>query len=154
MGGDIPIHDEPVHIGVDVQGTINGETADGFGRILTGVRDNDKTDGLALRVTATAEEVTGTSDFGTINLVYGVGRILDDTLSFITDSFDGTLKTREDAIDDTIDNMQDQIAAMERRVEQKRLNLVGKFASLEGTLATLQSQGDFLTSQLAGLSRG
>ena len=43
---------------------------------------------------------------------------------------------------------------MERRVEQKRLNLVGKFASLEGTLATLQSQGDFLTSQLAGLSRG
>ncbi len=146
--------DTDEHIGVDVQGTINGETADGFGRILTGVRDNDKTDGLALRVTATAEEVTGTSDFGTINLVYGVGRILDDTLSFITDSFDGTLKTREDAIDDTIDNMQDQIAAMERRVEQKRLNLVGKFASLEGTLATLQSQGDFLTSQLAGLSRG
>ena len=144
--------DAEEHSGVDVQGTINGETADGFGRILTGARENGSTDGLALRVTATAEDVANSGEFGTINLVYGVGRILDDTLRFITDSFDGTLKTREDAIDDTIDNMQDQIVAMERRVEQKRLNLVSKFATLEGTLATLQSQGDFLSQQLAGLS--
>ena len=145
--------DSETHSGVDVAGTINGETADGFGRILTGDRDNDKTDGLALRINATAEEVAATSEFGTINLVHGVGRILDDTLGFITDSFDGTLKIRGDAIDDTIENMQDQISAMERRVEQKRLSLVGKFATLEGTLASLQSQGDFLTAQLAGLVR-
>ena len=144
--------DSATYSGLDVQGTINGETADGFGRILTGARENGSTDGLALRVTATADEVASTSKFGSINLVYGVGRILDDTLSFITDTFDGTLKTREDAIDDTIDNMQDQIAAMERRVEQKRVNLVSKFATLEGTLSTMQSQGDFLTQQLAGLS--
>ena len=92
------------------------------------------------------------SQLGSIKLVFGVGRILDDALSFITDSFDGTLKIRGDAIDDTISNMEDQIAAMERRVERTRLNLVGKFATLEGTLSRLQSQGDFLTSQLAGLS--
>ena len=145
--------DTETHSGVDVEGTINGEVSEGFGRILTGLRDNDKTDGLALRVTATVEDVAAASQFGTINLVFGVGRILDDTLRFITDSFDGTLKIREDAIDDTIESMRDQIAAMERRVEQKRLNLVSKFAVLEGTLATLQSQGDFLTSQLAGLTR-
>lgn len=138
--------------GADVAGTINGEEADGFGRILTGKRDNQTTDGLALRVTATAEEVATSSEFGSVNLVFGIGRILDDTLGFITDGFDGTLKTREDAIDDTIDNLQDQITSMERRVEQTRLNLVGKFATLEGTLATLQSQGDFLSSQLAGLA--
>jgi flagellar hook-associated protein 2 len=144
--------DSVTHSGVDVQGTINGETADGFGRILTGARENGSTDGLALRITATADDVAASTDFGSINLVYGVGRVLDDTLSFITDSFDGTLKTREDAIDDTIDNMQDQIAAMERRVEQKRLNLVSKFAKLEGTLSNLQSQGDFLSQQLAGLT--
>jgi flagellar hook-associated protein 2 len=145
--------DSTTHIGTDVQGTINGEVADGFGRILTGARENQTTDGLALRVTATSEEVASTSQFGSVNLVYGVGRVLNDTLGFITDSFDGTLKVRGDSIDDTIDNMADQIVAMERRVEQKRLNLVGKFATLEGTLSILQSQGDFLTSQLAGLSR-
>lgn len=86
--------DTETHSGVDVEGTINGEVSEGFGRILTGLRDNDKTDGLALRVTATVEDVAAASQFGTINLVFGVGRILDDTLRFITDSFDGTLKIR------------------------------------------------------------
>jgi flagellar hook-associated protein 2 len=94
------------------------------------------------------------SDRGTVNLVYGVGRSLVDTLSFITDDIDGTLRTREDAIDDTIENLDDQVAALERRVAQTRSQLVRKFATLEGSLATLQSQGDFLSSQLAGLSTG
>ena len=91
---------------------------------------------------------------GSVGLVYGVGRSLTDLLSFITDDIDGTLKTREDAIDDTIDNLGDQITVLERRVEQTRTHLVSKFATLEGSLATLQSQGDFLASQLAGLSSG
>ena len=145
--------DTETHSGVDVEGTINGEAGEGFGRILTGLRDNDKTDGLVLRITAAVEDVAATSQFGSVNLVFGVGRILDDTLRFITDSFDGTLKIRGDAIDDTLENMRDQIVAMERRVERKRLNLVSKFAVLEGTLATLQSQGDFLTAQLGFLTR-
>ncbi len=141
--------------GVDVAGTINGESATGFGRILTGSRDNSTTDGLTLRLTMTQEELDSQgSEQGTVNLVYGVGRSLVDTLSFITDDIDGTLRTREDAIDDTIDNLGDQIVALERRVAQTRSQLVRKFATLEGSLATLQSQGDFLSSQLAGLSAG
>lgn len=141
--------------GVDVEGTINGETAVGFGRILTGSRDNATTDGLTLRLTMSQEDLDASgSERGSVDLVYGVGRSLLDTLSFITDDIDGTLKTREDAIDDTIDNLGSQITALERRIEQTRSQLVGKFARLEGSLATLQSQGDFLTSQLAGLSNG
>ena len=89
---------------------------------------------------------------GSVNLIYGVARRLGDTLKTITDDFDGTLKGREDSIDRTIDNMDDQISSMERRIEQYRLNLVNKFAALEGTIATMQSQGNFLTQQLAGLS--
>ena len=60
----------------------------------------------------------------------------------------------EDAIEDTIEDLGNQVTSMERRVEQIRLNLVSKFASLEGTLATMQSQGNFLASQLAGLAPG
>ena len=139
--------------GADVEGTINGEAAEGFGRILTGEQDNDNTEGLVLRVTTSAEELAESgSDRGSVSLIYGVGRRLTNALDFITDTIDGTLVNRTKAIDNTIDNMDDQIASMERRVEQKRLNLVNKFAALEGTLATLQSQGDFLTQQLAGLA--
>ncbi|MBT6145491.1 MAG: flagellar filament capping protein FliD, partial [Gemmatimonadetes bacterium] len=141
--------------GADVGGTINGEAADGFGRILTGSRDNATTDGLTIRVTTTQEDLDANgSELGSVDIVYGVGRSLTDLLSFITDDIDGTLKTREDAIDDTLDNLGDQITALNRRVEQTRAHLVSKFATLEGSLATLQSQGDFLTSQLAGLSAG
>ena len=77
---------------------------------------------------------------------------MTDTLGFITDNIDGTLKNRERAINDTIESLDDQIVAMERRVEQTRTHLVSKFAALEGNLATMQAQGSFLTQQLAGLT--
>jgi flagellar hook-associated protein 2 len=140
--------------GTDVQGTINGEEADGFGRILTGKLDADNVQGLSLRVDLSGDELASSGgNLGDVQLVYGVGRLLSDALGFITDSFDGSLKGRQDAIESTIDDLDDQIASMNRRIEQKRLGLVSKFARLEGSLATLQSQGDFLSSQLAGLSR-
>ena len=139
--------------GQDVQGTINGEAAEGAGRILTGSDENDNTTGLGLRVSLTPDELTASgSERGTVGLIYGVGRQLEDTLSFITDSFDGTLTNRQQAIDDTLESLDEQISTLERRVEQSRLNLVRKFAKLEGNLATLQAEGDFLSQQLAGLA--
>ena len=140
--------------GADVAGTINGEEAEGFGRILSGKIGSDAVGGLSLRVILTEEELAATgSERGSLNLIYGVARQLSDTLSSITDEFDGTLKNRENAINDTIDDMDDQIVNMERRIQLMRSNLVGKFASLEGSLATLQSEGNFLSSQLAGLAK-
>ena len=139
--------------GIDVQGSINGEEADGFGRILSGKIGSETVEGLSLRVTLSSEELAETgSELGNVNLIYGVARQLGDTLNFITDEFDGSLKNREGAIDDTIQDLDDQILSMERRIELMRINLVNKFAALEGSLASLQSQGNFLTSQLAGLA--
>ena len=141
--------------GQDVQGTINGETAEGVGRILTGNDDNDNTAGLGLRVNTTPDELAASgSQRGSIGLIYGIGRQLEDILSFITDSFDGTLTNREQSIDDTLESLDDQISTLERRVAQSRQNLVRKFASLEGSLATLQAEGNFLSQQLAGLAPG
>ena len=142
-------------VGEDVAGTINGEAAEGVGRILTGNDENENTDGLGLRVNVTADELAASgSERGSIDLIYGVGRQLDDTLAFITDTFDGTLKNREKAIDDTIESLDNQVNTLERRVSQARQNLVRKFAALEGSLATLQAEGNFLSQQLAGLTAG
>ena len=140
-------------VGVDVEGTINGEQADGLGRILTGAAEAENVEGLALRVSTTADELASSGgDSGNVELIYGVGRLLSDQLSFITDKIDGTLKNRKEAIDNTIESLDDQIQTLERRVDRTRQNLVRKFASLEGSLAGLQAQGDFLTQQLAGLA--
>jgi len=141
--------------GQDVEGTINGEAAEGVGRILTGTDgdDSENTTGLGLRVSITDDELAASgSQRGTVGLIYGVGRKLEDVLSFITDNFDGTLTNREQSIDDTLESMDNQISTLERRVAQSRQNLVRKFASLEGSLATLQAEGNFLSQQLAGLA--
>jgi len=144
---------EGEYAGADVEGTINGEEADGFGRILTGAIGAENVEGLSLRVSLTPEELAASGgERGQVKLVHGVARLLSNELSFITDSFGGSLKNRERAIDDTIQDLDQQTAALERRVEVSRLNLVNKFAALEGSLASLQSQGNFLTSQLSGLA--
>ena len=110
--------------------------------------------GLALRVTLSGDElVSSGNEQGNVQLVHGIGRLLSNELGFITDEFDGSLKNREDAIDDTIAGLDKQIESLERRIGLSRTNLVRKFAALEGSLATLQSEGNFLTSQLAGLAR-
>ena len=141
--------------GQDVAGTINGEDADGFGRILTGALDAENVAGLSLRIAQDVTEIDPAGEsLGNVDLVFGVARRLSDSLNSITDQFEGTLTNRQEAIDATMDDLDDRIADMERRIEQKRLNLVGRFASLEGTIANLQSQGNFLSSQLAGLSNG
>ena len=141
--------------GQDVAGTINGEAADGFGRILTGAIDAENVSGLSLRINQAAADIDPAGEsLGSVDLVFGVARRLSDSLNSITDQFEGTLTNREQAIDATIDDLDDRIADMERRIEQKRSNLVGRFATLEGTIANLQSQGNFLSSQLAGLASG
>lgn len=142
------------HVGVDAAGTINNEKADGFGRILTGAIGEENVEGLSLRVGFTPEELAESGDeHGQVKLVHGVARLLADDLSFITDTFTGTLKNRVQAIDDTIGDLQAQTAALERRVEVSRQGLVSKFAALEGSLSSLQSQGTFLSQQLSSLSR-
>ncbi|MEW6749555.1 MAG: flagellar filament capping protein FliD [Candidatus Latescibacterota bacterium] len=139
--------------GRDVQGTIGGQEADGFGRILTGRTGSDDVEGLSLRVELTDEDLTdGGLDRGTVTLVYGVARRLGDALEGITDDYEGSLLQRQRTIDTTVSDLDDQIASMERRVEQYRTNLVTKFAALEGTISTLQTQGNFLSSQLASLT--
>jgi flagellar hook-associated protein 2 len=138
--------------GLDVEGQINGHDSNGSGRVLSGPSGTENIDGLSIRVNVGAEELsTKGSDQGRVSLIFGVGRLLSDELKAITDVYDGTIKTREDAITDTLDSLDKRIAEFERRVEQKRLMLVGRFASLEGSIANLQSQGNFLSSQLGRL---
>lgn len=142
------------YAGVDAAGTINNEKADGFGRILTGAIGEENVEGLSLRVGLTPEELAESgAEHGQVKLIHGVARLLTDDLSFITDTFTGTLKNRVQSIDDTIKDLDSQTAALERRVEVSRQGLVSKFAALEGSLSSLQSQGNFLTQQLTGLSR-
>jgi flagellar hook-associated protein 2 len=141
------------YLGEDVAGQINGETATGDGRILTGDSGNSNTDGLAIRVMLTASQLTiQGQDQGTVSVIQGVGSQLSHALASITDPLEGLIATRESAIEDTIEANLKQIERLEERLAVKQNTLQRQFTVMETTLAELNSIGSFLGSQLASLS--
>jgi len=136
--------------GVDVVGTVNGETMTGSGRILTGPTTSSNIAGLSIRVSLTpAQLISQGNSQGTVTLTQGVADQVRRTLKSITDPFDGLIATREGAIDDTIAAALEQIASLNSRIEVRLSNLQKQFTAMETAVAQFNSLGSFLGSQLA-----
>jgi flagellar hook-associated protein 2 len=133
--------------GLDVAGTIDGESATGSGQLLTGDDGNVNTDGLAVRYSGTAGETTA----GTIKLTFGVAELLDRILFDMTDSYEGYVAFKQDSLQDTVDRMGDQIEEMEARLDRKTATLITKYVAMELTLSELQNQSTWLNGQLNAL---
>lgn len=134
-------------VGIDVAGTINGEAATGIGQTLTGNSGNANTDGLKLRITASAP-----GSYGTITVTKGIGTQMAEYLDFVTWTGTGAVKTSQSSLQSMIDDIAKTIVTMESRVASKKERLVVQFAQMESALARLQSQSSQLASQIAGLS--
>jgi flagellar hook-associated protein 2 len=65
---------------------------------------------------------------------------------------DGVLAARINGAQDEINKIEDRIAAKEDQVERFEQDLIRKFAALETLVSQINSQGNFLTQQLAALS--
>lgn len=137
--------------GVDVAGRIREEgssewmTMTGKGQSLTG-DDDQAVDGLVIKYTGTT---TGTLDF---TFTRGVGEKLDQALYSMTDSIDGYVAGKQDSLQNQIDNIDDKIEDMEVRLTKYEETLIAKFTAMETMLSTLQSQQDWLESQIESLS--
>ena len=139
--------------GVDVAGTINGESATGEGQVLTGDSSNANTAGLSVKVSVTPSGlVSQGSSQGTVTVTQGVAEQMRRALKSITDRFSGMLATRQNAARDTIDDIQDQIDRMDLRISRTREGLVRQFSTLESTVSNFNSLGTFLGTQLANLT--
>jgi len=138
--------------GVDVVGTINGETTTGSGRVLTGATDSANIAGLSIRVNLTPSQlISQGGDQGLVNVTQGIADQVRRTLKSITDPFEGLVATREKAIDDTIKSAQDQIVALNARIALKESTLLKQFTAMETAVAEFNSIGSFLGAQLASL---
>ncbi|MFH1625837.1 MAG: flagellar filament capping protein FliD [Pseudomonadota bacterium] len=135
------------YTGVDVAGTIGNESATGNGQILTGDSGNDNTDGLVTKVTATS-----TGGQGDVKLTLGVAAQMYNELDFVTDPYDGYVTARMDGIDNVIDDLQDQIEAMEVRLEMQRQRLVNQFVAMEQALSAIKNISNWLSQQISSLS--
>jgi len=136
-----------------VVGSINGEAATGTGQTLVGdappdISSSTSIEGLTIEVTSTT-----TGSKGNVRLTMGVGEMMYNNVDSVTDQFDGLLTIRMDGLQDTIDDMQDSVVAMEKRLAMETLRLNKTFVALELNLSKLQSVSSFMAQQLGQLSQ-
>lgn len=138
------------HTGVDVKGTIDGESATGVGNILTGNTGNTKTDGLQLKVNITATNLVSEGALqGRVTVSRGIASQMEEYLAFLTDeSREGPIQSAITKADSRVDDLQDTINLFTERAQRQRDKLLRDFASLEQALGTLQTTSNFLTGQL------
>jgi len=133
--------------GRDVAGTINGESATGNGRVLTGDEDNATTAGLKLKVSLTAGDLAEGSE-ATITYGEGFAARIDRVLTSITDSIDGSITRRAKGLESEITYYDRMIEDYEERLELRRQKLYEQYYELEKTLNDLQSQSSYFSTQL------
>lgn len=132
--------------GLDVEGTIAGESATGTGQFLTGNSGNAKTDGLTIQITGGALGSRG-------NLIYskGAAAVLEDVLDGALDYVNGFVTAGSKATQDQIDDIDDQIEAIQQRIRDREQYLRRVFAAMEDAVTRLRSQSAQLSSILAAL---
>jgi flagellar hook-associated protein 2 len=138
--------------GVDVAGTIGGYAATGTGQVLIGGAGT-LVEGLTLRVTLSASELAlqGSAQ-GAVILSQGIGTILEESLDFIVDPYEGIVKSNQDLYQGLIRDIDERIEVLEERLSRQEELWRKQFVALEEALAAFQTQGAWLTQQLASLS--
>lgn len=76
----------------------------------------------------------------------GFGTKLSELIKSLTDSTNGALKLKDDALTNVIELNKDRITSLDARLEARRQRLQFQFDAMERALAQLQSQGTALSS--------
>ena len=125
--------------GVDIAGSLGG-TATGSGQVLT------NGDGLSVSILGGA-----TGDRGSLTFTRGFIESLDDLLDAYIGSGDGSLVSREQGLNDSLEDIADERAALELRLESVEARLIAQFTALDQLIAQFQTTSNFLSQQIANL---
>jgi flagellar hook-associated protein 2 len=130
--------------GVDVAGTINGQTASGAGQQLA-LTGTDDAAGIVVDITGGA-----TGDRGTVTVIEGIGdRFVDLFSSYL--SVDGSITTRTDGFGKQLAEISEQRAKLDERVTSMRDRLILQFTAADILVNRLNSTMDFIGRQLSAL---
>jgi len=133
--------------GTITSATINGETANILGTLVQGASDTDA-EGLLLKFTWPG---SGSQQTANVNLSLGVNCQFENEADYITgeEYQEGEVYWATDGLQDSIDNMDEQIAAMDRRLATTQEAYERQFTQLETLISQLQSQSSYLSAILS-----
>ena len=135
--------------GVDVTGTINELAATGIGQTLSlSPLGGNPAAGLSVTVT---DPTPGTT---TVAYQPGAAARVVELATALTRTTTGTLTSAKVSAERRIKDFNDQIGRLEDRLAVREKNFRRQFSNLQTLISGLQSQGSWLSSQIAGLNRG
>lgn len=140
------------YYGDDVEGTINGEEAEGVGQILKGKEDNKYTEGLQLKITLDASQLSEIVAEGKITVTKGVAARQREKVNNFTDSSTGIIDSRINSLKKQIEFLTARVEDIDERLAQRRTSLYKQFFAMEEALGLLNSTSSFLTLQLASIN--
>jgi len=129
--------------GTDVAGSIGGSPAEGKGQRLTAIAGDSE--GLAVDVLGGPLGARGTVSFSR-GFIEGLNQFLGGYL----DS-DGVLSTREDGLNKSLEQIQEEREQLERRMAATEERLIAQFSALDTLLAQFQNTSTYLSQQLNNL---
>ena len=119
---------------------------------LTRIGIETGSDGLLKIDSTTFDKILG-SDIMTIGEIFATeaSGVADKTVALVdayTDSSKGFLKAREDALNERIEDIDDQVIKMQDRVAQLQQRLIAQFTAMEQAMCRIKTQGGALTAFL------
>ena len=129
--------------GVDVAGTIGGVSGIGEGSVLT--MESGDSSGISIDVQGNT-----LGDRGSVKFVRGFVNSLDNILESYLGS-EGVLKSKEEQANKSLEDVQDERASLELRMEALEVRLVREFSALDILISQFQTTGNFLRQQLSNL---
>jgi len=128
-----------------IEATIDGASADVNGQILTSQSGDSK--GLSVQILT-----GGFGDRGTVSLASGLAGTLEGLLDNFLKS-DGTIASREDGLNEGLEDIEDDRIRLEDRILALEARLVRQFSALDVLIAQFNQTSSFLTQQLANLPK-
>ncbi|QBM16409.1 hypothetical protein MARI_04890 [Marinobacter sp. JH2] len=133
--------------GQDVEGSINGQAAQGDGQVLYLANDaSDKAAGLQVRITG--GEVGGR---GAVNFIEGVSERAVDAITNILGA-EGALSSRTESLNRDLERIQEDRVKLDLKIESYQARLVAQFSAADSLIAQLNNTRDYVTQQLAALA--
>ncbi len=129
--------------GTDLVGSIDGVNASVDGQILTSPTGNSQE--LSIELLS-----GGTGDRGTVSTTRGLASMLDSLISNFLDS-DGFIASREESINEGLENIGDERIKLVDRISSIEARLIRQFSALDALVAQFNQTSSFLAMQLANL---
>lgn len=137
-------------VGVDVEGTINGQTASGSGQLLTLNKEGDAADGVEVEITAAAFEAGKSSLTSEITVADGVAQNLIESFNDML-SFEGLISNKIASLGEQLKTVDQQRVDLNDRLESFQKRLTNQFIAADLRVSQLKNTEQFVTSQLAAI---